>query len=54
MASRAIWEAEAIARQAGWRGGLAGELERRARDRRVAKLEAGFEAERRASDRRAR
>lgn len=51
MQSRAQWEAEAIAKRLGWRGGAAGELERRARERRTAKLACDFE--RRAGDRRA-
>lgn len=52
MQSRAQWEAEAIAKRLGWRGGAAGELERRARERRTAKLACDFE--RRAGDRRTR
>lgn len=55
--NRAILEAESIARRHGWRDGAAGELERRARDRRHAKLGADFDRElaleQRAADRRA-
>lgn len=56
--NRNQWEAEAIARANGWRGGFAGEMERRARDRRAERAAADFERERRehvrrASDRRA-
>lgn len=52
--SRAQWEAEAIAKRQGWRNGAAGELERRAREWRNARLALDFERERRAGDRRAR
>lgn len=50
MASRAQWEAEGLAKRLGWRGGAAGELERRIRERRAARLDSDFEAERRARD----
>lgn len=50
--NRAQWELQAIARRNGWRS-VEGELERRARDRRTARLAADFERERRLGDRRA-
>lgn len=49
---RSEWEGEAIAKRNGWRGGLKGEIERRARERRQLRLERDIVSERRWRERR--